>query len=41
MKQLSSTKMKMKTYGIQTIIKNNNFKNNIKKLTDETLMKIK
>ena len=41
MKQLSSTKMKVKTYGIQTNIKNNNFKNNIKKLTDEALMKIK
>ena len=41
MKQLLSTKMKMKTYGIQANIKNNNFKNNIKKLTDETLMKIK
>ena len=41
MEQLLSTKMKMKNYGIQANIKNNNFKNNIKKLTDETLMKIK
>ena len=41
MKQLLSIKMKMKTYGIQANIKNNIFKNNIKKLTDETLMKIK
>jgi len=41
MKQLLSTKMKMKSYEIQANVKNNNFKNNIKKLINETLMKIK